>query len=110
MKSLMGLIIGIGLLILHIMLSKKENKLLGLIVPAINIACSILAVAGFVMFSTMFDHQFNGGQFTIDVMLQSIAIFVSYNISTMILFAIYFACRKKINRNKELYQMNIKDL
>ena len=46
MEGLISLIIGIGLLILHIILSKKENKFLGLILPAINIVCSIFAVIG----------------------------------------------------------------
>lgn len=95
---------------MHIILSKKENKFLGLIVPAINIVYSIIAVAGFSMFSTMLDRQFNSGQFNIDVIMQGIAIFVSFNISTIILLGIYFACRKKIKKNKEIDKMNIKDL
>ena len=110
MEGLISLIIGIGLLILHIILSKKENKFLGLILPAINIVCSIFAVIGATTFSTMLDGQFNTGQFNLDVIIQGIAIFVSYNISTIILLGIYFVCRKKINKNKEIDKMNIKDL
>ncbi|MDR2940815.1 MAG: hypothetical protein LBV08_10950, partial [Clostridiales bacterium] len=42
--------------------------------------------------------------------LQSIIIFLLFNIPTIILAAIYFACRGKHRRRKSLEKMNIQDL
>ena len=104
MKSFITVLIGVALIILHIYLSKKENRLLGLIVPGINVLFSINAVFGFAMFNIVGDIA------TIEVVVQCIYIFLMYNVSTLILLSIYFSCRKKLNKHKEIDKMNIQDL
>lgn len=101
MKSFIMLIIGVAILVLHIFLSKRENKLLGLIVPAINILFSLNAVAAYALYN---------GRMNVEVIIQCIVIFITYNIYTLILLAIYWSCRKKVNKNREIDKMNIQDL
>jgi len=40
----------------------------------------------------------------------AVYVFLTYNIPTTILLAIYFACREKQKRNRDLEKMNIQDL
>lgn len=101
MKSLISIIFLVGLIILQIFLSKRENKWLGLILPIINIIYSIMAVIGLFTFS---------GQSIGEIIMQLIMVFLVSNISTVILIAIYFACREKFKKKKELDKMNIQDL
>lgn len=95
------LVIGIAILMLHIFLSKKENKYLGLIIPSIYVLLSILTCVGAAMFIGVIDA---------DTIVQSVIIFITYNIPTLIFMAIYFSCRKKVNKISELDKMNIQDL
>lgn len=101
MLNIIPAIIGVVCLVLHIILSKKENKFLGLILPTINVLFSINAVVGFAMFN---------GVTNTDATLECISIFFMYNISTIILLCIYYSCRKKLNKNNEQDKMNIQDL
>lgn len=104
MNAFITVLIGVALIILHIYLSKKENKLLGLILPGINILFSLNAVLGFALFNII------GDMTTIEVVIQCVYIFLMYNVSTLILLSIYFSCRKKLNKHKEINKMNIQDL
>ncbi|MBK5240444.1 hypothetical protein [Clostridium sp.] len=98
-KSL--IIILIGTVILQIFLSKRKNKWFGLILPIINIIYSIMAVLGLAAFL---------GQPIGEIIMQLIMVFLASNISTVILIAIYFACREKFKKKKEIDKMNIQDL
>jgi predicted RND superfamily exporter protein len=100
-KSLTGIIFLIGIVILQIFLSKRENKWFGLILPIINIIYSIMAVLGLAAFM---------GQAIGEIIMALIMVFLVTNISTVILLAIYFACREKFKKKKELDKMNIQDL
>ena len=44
------------------------------------------------------------------IIATTIYAFLIYNIPTAILLAIYFACREKQKRNRDLEKMNIQDL
>lgn len=101
MKSLISIIFLVGLIILQVFLSKRENKWLGLILPIINIIYSIVAVLGLATFS---------GQSIGEIIMQLIMVFLVSNISTIILIAIYLACREKFKKKKEIDKMNIQDL
>jgi predicted RND superfamily exporter protein len=90
-----------GIIILQVFLSKRENKWLGLILPIISIMFSILTVLGL---------AFYGNQSTVEIIFQLIMVFLLSNIPTIILLAIYFACREKFKKNRELDKMNIQDL
>ncbi len=119
------LVIVTGIIALQIFLSKKQNKWLGLILPFICLIFSILAVSGITTFSTFtVTEQFvseNGevvnnvistadkGEI-ISIIITAISVFLLYNIPTVILLAIYYACRENLKRKKELEKMNIQDL
>lgn len=103
--------IGINLLIvviimaaaiwLQVFLSKKESRWLGLMLPLITFAYSLLTV-----FSIVITDDMTG--WGIFALLAST--FLVGNIPTVILAAIYFGCREKIRRKKALEKMNIQDL
>ncbi|MFL0248677.1 hypothetical protein [Candidatus Clostridium stratigraminis] len=90
-----------GIVLLQIFLSKRENKWLGLIFPMISFMFSILAVLGY---------AFYANQSTVERIFQLIMILLLWNIPTISLLAIYFACREKFKKNKSLDKMKIEDL
>ncbi|MGH4052391.1 MAG: hypothetical protein ACREVX_13865 [Clostridium sp.] len=95
------LILLVGIIILQIFLSKRENKWLGLILPAVNVMFSIIAVLGMAFFEK---------PSIAEIILQVIMLFLIWNISTAILIAIYYSCREKLKKKKEIDKMNIQDL
>lgn len=103
-NSLVFFLVNIGFVLFQIFLSKRENKWLGLVLPGINVMFSIIGVLGMAFFKNEPIIS------SIPIIVQIIMIFLLLNIPTIILIAIYFACRKKIKRNKEIDKMNIQDL
>lgn len=118
----------VGIIFLQIYLSKMENKWVGLILPFISFAISVIAVLGLAMFSftTSSVQTINeSGKVINQVIEQSpvtqiadtstlvytaIITFVLYNIPTGILLGIYAGCRNRIKKNKELEKMSVQDL
>lgn len=120
------LLILVGIVWLQVFLSKKKNKWLGLVTPMICIMFSIMFVLSMSMYTTNKTSRIE----TVDKVLikeaqvedniakPSVGKMVAMatptllvtNIPTIILLAIYFACREKINRNNELEKMNVQDL
>lgn len=95
------LIIFVGSIWLQIFLSKRENKWLGLILPFISFSFSLLMVFQIHAFEAM-----RGGE-----LLGLVAsTFLISNIPAIVFLAIYFGCREKIKRRKDLEKMNIQDL
>ena len=90
------LIIFIGSLFLQVYLSKRKDKVSGLILPATYFLSSFRA-----LFS-LWGHDIEVGNF--------IQILLLRNLPTLILIAIYILYRRKINRHKEIEKMNIQDL
>lgn len=121
------LVVIAGIAALQIFLSKKESKWLGLILPAISLLISILTVLGIVFFSAVNSTSGsvisengevielveslseNSGDIASTV-LSAILIFLLSNIPTVILLGIYFACRQRLRRDKQIERMNIQDL
>ncbi len=95
------LLIFAGIIWLQLFFSKKENKWLGLILPAIFFVYSLLMVLNIAVFDDM-------SGWNIFSLLAST--FLLSNIPTIILLAVYLACRGKIKRNAELNKMSIQDL
>lgn len=119
------LVIIVGIIALQIFLSKKQSKWLGLILPFICLTFSIIAASGITTFSTLTVTEqtaSENGEVISNVIgttnkedipsiiITVIIVFLLYNIPTVILLAIYFACRENQKRNKELEKMNIQDL
>lgn len=94
-----------GIVWLQIYLSKSESRWPGLIIPAIQLVLSILATVGAVVYSVM---PLKLGPATIAA--QAALTFLVSNIPTLISLAIYFVCRDKLRRNKQIEKMNIQDL
>ena len=107
-----------GIIWLQIFLSKKRNKWLGLILPLISLILSLIPT--FSMFQVMspfipktiekFDECGNlastvnvSGNIS-GVILSVAAVFLIYNISTLIFIMIYWICRGKQKGQQEAYQ------
>ena len=122
------ILVPIGTIWLQVVLSKKQNKWLGLILPFLCLLISVMGSLGAATFSTMCkttsvieevngefvkeevmeieDHRPGRGE----IIVTAVVTFVIMNIPTLILLAIYFACREKRKKNGELEKMNIQDL
>ena len=90
-----------GAIWLQVFLSKKENKWLGLTLPFISFAYSLLMVFSIALADSMTAWEIFG--------LITSTFFIA-NIPTIILLAIYWGCREKIRQKKALEKMNIQDL
>ena len=88
----------IGLVVLQVFLSKRESKWPGLILPLLSFLYSLVMALSAV--------AYNGG-IPWGPILASL---ILGNIPTVILLAIYFACREKFHKRSELDKMNISDL
>ncbi len=95
------LLIMAGGIWLQIFLSKKNSKWFGLILPAISFAYSLLMVLSLIAYNGMTGW---------DIFIRVLFTLLVSNIPTLILVAIYFACREKIKLRKELDKMNVQDL
>lgn len=88
----------IGIFILQIFLSKRENKWLGLILPTMNIIFSI---------KVGLDVALKGGESISETIMGTVLGVLVWNISTGFLFDIYFSRREKLKKNQEIDKMNI---
>lgn len=87
-----------GGILLQIFLSKREGKWPGLILPLLSFLYSLVMALSAV--------AYNGGVPWGPIL----ASLILGNIPTVILLAIYFACREKFHKRSELDKMNISDL
>jgi hypothetical protein len=69
--------------------------------PTISVTYSIMAVVGITAYL---------GQSIAQSIMSSVMVFLVSNIPTIILIAIYLACREKFKKKKEIERMNIHDL
>lgn len=108
-KLVILLLVLAGLVVLQIFLSKKEEKLLGLMLPIINFIYSLL-----VAYRSMRIYEEHKMYYEESYLRESIGstlvLFILVNIPTVIFLITYLICRKNFNRNKELEKMNIQDL
>ena len=106
----------VGIILLQIFLSKRENKWLGLILPAINFVFSLIAVMGVAVFERTSVGIISGADgptvvyettqslITGDILstvFTIVAVFLLYNIPTLILLAIYWGCREKRKKRQD---------
>ncbi|MCB2293053.1 hypothetical protein LGK95_05885 [Clostridium algoriphilum] len=105
MANLFGVIVVpillVVIIMLQIFLSKIESKWLGFILPAFNGVFSVIAVLGMAFFEKLS---------IIEIIIQATMVFLLWNIPTAILISIYYSCRKKLKKKKEIDKMNIQDL
>lgn len=91
----------VGIVFLQIFLSTKENKKLGLILPSINFVISILISLIYLLNALTLD---------VSIFIGILIVFIAYNVHTVILMSIYYACRNKYKKKHEIDKMNIQDL
>ncbi len=89
------------IIVLQIFLSKRRNRWLGLLLPAISLLSSIMMVLNMVAYPN---------ESLARILTRVTMVFLLSNIPTAVLIAIYYACREKLKKNKELDRMNIQDL
>lgn len=104
-----ALVIYAGFIVLQIFLSKKDNKWLGLMFPIICF-CIALAGSGYQIYEWSATTYGNTNSSVFGWVGATAAFFFTYNIPTVILLGIYFACRSQQRRKKALDIMNVQDL
>ena len=91
----------VGMLALQAALARMESRWPGLVLPLITFLRSVLTPIGMVG---------SAGGPTADFVLQVLLMGLLSNIPPAVLLAIYFACRTRQRRKKQLEKMNIQDL
>lgn len=91
-----------GIVVLQVFLSKLESRWPGLILP---ILAFLISTVGPVLYMMAPE-----GGITIGFVFEMLFMCLMLNIPTIVLFGIYFGCRAKNRRNKQLEKMNIQDL
>ena len=86
------LLVSVAIVLLQVFLSKKQSKVLGLILPSISFVYFLIMVLGLVAFESMAGRESFG--------LIASTLLLS-NILTIVLITIYIASREKFKRNKE---------
>ena len=92
------LVFVVGGILLQIFLSKRERKWPGLVLPLLSLLYSLLMACSAVAYE---------GGIPWGAILASL---VLGTIPTVILLAVYFACREKFRKRSELDKMSIDDL
>lgn len=100
-RTIILVVLFAGCIILQVFLSKTESKWPGLVLPVIAFILSFLFPLNMMVPS---DGVTAGFYFRLA------AVWLLGNIPTVILLAIYFVCRDKFRRKKQLDKMNINDL
>ena len=91
----------VGMLALQAALARMESRWPGLVLPLITFLRSVLTPIGMVG---------PAGGLTVGFVLQVLLMWLLCNIPTAVLLAIYFTCRTRQRRKKQLDKMNIQDL
>ncbi len=101
MRGLVGIAFIAIVILLQIYLSKRESKWPGLVLPIMAFLFGLLYPLNMVAPSE---------GVTVGFVFQMLLVWLLGNIPTIILLAIYFGCRGKQQRNKQIDKMNIQDL
>ena len=101
MKTIIGLLIIVGAVVLQIFLSRSKRKWPGLILPVLTFIYSLIGVLSIASFKAASGASVAG---------LVIMVLLLMNIPTVILLAIYFVVKERNRKNKEIDKMNIKHL
>lgn len=91
----------VGVIFLQIFLSKRESRVPGLVLPVIAFLYGLLYPLN--MTAPPED-------VTVGFLVQMLVVWLLGNIPTIIFLAIYFGCRGKERRSRQLDKLNIQDL
>ena len=95
---LLMLVLLVGVPVLQVFLSRRENQWLGLLLPMLTFLYSLVMVCSV----TTYEGGIPWGPILASLILG--------NIPTAVLLVIYFACREKFRRRSELDKTRIEDL
>ena len=93
------IVFGVGGILLEFFLSKRESKWPGLVLPVITFLWSVLMVLNVTAMES-----------ARAAIAAAISALIAGNIPTLILLAIYFSCRSKVQQKSEVEKMHINDL
>lgn len=91
-------LLAVGGILLQIFLSRRESKWPGLVLPGITFLYSLVMVLSV----AVYDGRIPWGTI--------LSVGVLGNLPTLVLLAIYWACREKLRKKSEIDRMNIDDL
>lgn len=126
-RTIIGVIILIAIIRLQIFLSKKDNRLLGLIIPIVIFASSLIFAFGFIPIHNKIETTQSVMTETGEVVESSsdktstalidhslttsiVYTIVSINAVNFVMLGIYFYCRHKKSTHVELKRMRAKEL
>ena len=127
LNTVIILLIFIGLIILQVFLSKRNNKWLGLILPLIFLIIAIFASIAMPIYTVTSESSVvysENGQVVEEIISPAVTdrpslptilatiipIFLIWNIPTLIFLGIYGVCRDQMKKNGDLNKMNVMDL
>ena len=100
MKIIFLFVFGVcGSILLQVFLSKRENRWLGLILPIIAFLTSFIYLLNMM-----------AGDNITQTIITAVSAFLLCNIPTAVYLVIYFACREKFKRKRDLDKMSAQDL
>lgn len=94
------LLLFVGIIWLQVFLSKKESKVLGLILPGLSFFYSLIMISALIVYDMSSGEVF--GLIASTLLLT--------NVPTIIFIIIYLVLRGSIKKNKEIEKMNVYDL
>ena len=99
-----------GILVLQVFLSRRESGWPGLLLPAVSFVGALLPVLGMLFFGVA---GANGARVWIggtEIWTAAGTRFLLFNLPTVVLLAIYFACRRGRRNSEELERMRAQEL
>ena len=91
----------VGSIVLQVFLSRRESPWPGLVLPGLSLLLSLIPLLNVAVLP---------GSGAGNVLTALLLVFLLYNIPTLVLLVIYFACRGKYRRRREMDKMNAQDL
>ncbi len=109
------LLVSVGVIVLEVYLSRRESKVPGLVLPAITFSGELfilLNVVTNVVMTSVADNAVGGvDSYSVFVtVLNTVLTLLVISMPTIVLLVIYFLCRRRMNRKKQIEKMNIQDL
>lgn len=90
-----------GSVLLQLWLSRRESRWPGLVLPVLSFLLTLLIPLSLVLPPV---------GVTVRFVLSNVLTWLVANLPTAVLLLIYFSCREKQRRSRQLEQMNIQDL
>ena len=98
------LLVSVGAIALEVYLSRRENKVPGLVLPGILFLGELFVLPNVAAVALFGAETLAAG--CLNVILR---VFLTL-LPTIVLMAVYFLCRRGMNRKKQIEKMNIQDL